>query len=64
MTVQISYKAWLIGRDRDASKNILVATRILVFDLELFIGPLREKERVTSKDDLRSEVAGQYTVYW
>jgi len=46
MAVQISYEAWLIGRDMDASKKILVATRILVFDFELFIG-VRCKEVVS-----------------
>jgi hypothetical protein len=38
MAVQINYEAWLIGRDIDASKKIFVATGILVFDFELFIG--------------------------
>ena len=29
---------WLISREMDASKKILVITRILVFDFELFEG--------------------------
>ena len=33
--VQMSDKAWLIGRRLDASQKIFVATRILVFDFEL-----------------------------
>jgi hypothetical protein len=33
-----SYEAWLKCRNEDASKKILVATEILVFDFELFIG--------------------------
>ena len=46
--VQISYEAWLIGRDMDASKKILVATRILVFDFELFIGARCEKQTLVT----------------
>jgi hypothetical protein len=34
----MSYEAWLIGRKVDASKKILVATEILLFDFELFTG--------------------------
>jgi len=36
--VQISHEARLISRDEDASKRILVATGILLFDFELLIG--------------------------
>jgi len=36
--VQISYEAWLKCRNEDTSKKIFVATGILVFDFELFIG--------------------------
>jgi hypothetical protein len=36
--VQISYGAWLIRRNVDASKIILYGNRDLVFDFELFIG--------------------------
>jgi hypothetical protein len=36
----MSDEAWLIGREMDASKKILLAIRILVFDFELFIGEL------------------------
>jgi len=35
--LSISYERWLICRNEDASKKI-VATGILVFDFELFIG--------------------------
>ena len=38
--VQISYEAWLIGRNEDVSKKIFVATGILVFHFELLIGGL------------------------
>ena len=41
----MSNEAWLIGREMDASKKILVATRILVFDFELFIVELRQLTR-------------------
>lgn len=34
----MSEETWLIGREVDASKKILVITGILVFDFELFIG--------------------------
>ena len=34
----IGYEAWLICYNEDASKKIFVATGILVFDFELFIG--------------------------
>jgi hypothetical protein len=37
----ISYERWLICHNEDASKKI-VATEILVFDFELFIGGLCE----------------------
>ena len=36
--IQISYERWLISRNEDASKRIFVATGILVFDFDLFIG--------------------------
>jgi hypothetical protein len=36
----MSYERWLIHRNEDASKKIFVATGILVFDIELFIGVL------------------------
>ncbi|NVL91109.1 MAG: hypothetical protein HWN69_09020, partial [Desulfobacterales bacterium] len=39
--VQIGYEAWLICRNVDASKKILMATEILVFDFELFVGGRR-----------------------
>jgi len=32
------YARWLICRNEDASKKIFVATGILVFDFELFVG--------------------------
>jgi len=35
-----SSERWLICRNEDASKKILVAMGILVFDFELFIGVL------------------------
>jgi len=34
----LSFKHWLIGRNEDASKKIFLATGILVFDFEFFIG--------------------------
>ena len=34
----MSDETWLIGRKVDASKKIFVATEILLFDFELFIG--------------------------
>ena len=34
----MSSEHWLISRNKDASKKIFVATGILVFDFELFIG--------------------------
>jgi hypothetical protein len=39
----MSYEAWLRGRNGDASKKIFVATGIIVFDFELFIGELSQK---------------------
>ena len=36
--VQISCEAWLRGRNVDASKENFVATGIIVFGFELFIG--------------------------
>jgi hypothetical protein len=38
LAVQMSDETWLIGRKMDASKKIFMATRIIVFDIELFIG--------------------------
>ena len=38
MKLQLSYERWLKCRNEDASKKIFVATGILVFDFELFIG--------------------------
>jgi hypothetical protein len=38
----ISHEAWLIGSTVDASKKNFVATGILVFDVQLFIGRLYE----------------------
>ena len=40
-----SDEAWLTGREMHASKQICMVMRILVFDLELFIGGLAENER-------------------
>ncbi len=34
----MSDETWLMDREVDASKKILVATETLVFDFELFIG--------------------------
>ena len=34
----MSYEAWLRGDNVDASKTIFVATEMLAFDFELFIG--------------------------
>jgi hypothetical protein len=42
----MSYEAWLIGRNVDASKNIFMATGILVFDVELFIGARHQKKLI------------------
>ena len=36
-TYRLSYEAWLTGRNVDASEKD-VATRVLVFDFELFMG--------------------------
>jgi hypothetical protein len=44
----MSGEAWLIGRKVDASKKIFVATGILVFDFELFIGGYGQKTRTNS----------------
>jgi len=41
----MSHETWLIGREMDASKKIIVATRFFVFDFELFIGGRRQKRR-------------------
>ncbi len=53
--VQISYEAWLICRNEDASKKIFVATGSLVFDYELFIDGhydlLDNKEALLTKSD-------------
>ena len=38
--VQISYEARLISHNEDASKKIFMATEVLVFDFEVFIGGL------------------------
>lgn len=39
--------AWLRTHNMDASKNIFVVTDILLFDFELFIGALYQKETAT-----------------
>jgi len=44
----MSDETWLIDRETDASKKISVARRILVFDFELFIGALGQKEELTT----------------
>ena len=44
-------EAWLKGREIDASKKNFAVTGSLVFDFELFIGGLREKDGVTFKSD-------------
>jgi len=41
----MSDETWLIGREMDASKKILVATGNEVFDFDLFIGGRRQKQR-------------------
>jgi hypothetical protein len=38
-------------------RKFLVATEILVFDFELFIGGLWEKSRVTSEDERSRQIA-------
>ncbi len=67
MAVQIGYEAWLIGRNMDASKKILVATRILVCDFELFIGALVKRRRADKHIGFLPEAActgnGPYSVY-
>ena len=45
----MSDETWLIGRKVDASKKIFVATEILLFDFELFIG---ERSQLLSDIDL------------
>jgi hypothetical protein len=48
----MSDETWWIGRKVDASKKkFFLATEIIVFDFELFIGGQREKRRVTSEYD-------------
>jgi len=41
--VQISYEAWLTRRNVDTSKTFFLATGIIMFDFELFIGGLVRK---------------------
>ena len=41
----MSNEAWLIGREMDDSKEVLVVIRIFVFDFELFIGSPRKITR-------------------
>src|SRR4030042_1479004 len=41
----LSYEAWLISRTVDASKKIFIATRIIVFDFELFMGAGSQEKR-------------------
>ena len=43
----MSDETWLIAREMDAQRKCLVATVILVFDFELFIGELGEEMEVT-----------------
>jgi hypothetical protein len=40
----MSDETWLIGREMDASKKTFWAIGILVFDFELFIGALGQKQ--------------------
>jgi len=40
----MSYEAWLIRRNVDASKKIFAAIGILLFDFEFFIGGRRQKK--------------------
>ena len=41
----MSDETWLIGREVDASKKIVVATGNIVFDFELFIGERSQTKR-------------------
>jgi len=45
IVASLSYATWLISRNVEASKKIFVATGILVFDFELFIGGQLQKLR-------------------
>jgi len=40
MSLFVEIDCWLIRRNEDASKKIFVATEVLVFDFEFFIGVL------------------------
>ena len=52
-SVQIGYEAWLRGRNVDASKKISVATGIIVFDFDLFIGERCRKRADSSTNKTR-----------
>ncbi|MBL7146848.1 MAG: hypothetical protein ISS76_21605 [Phycisphaerae bacterium] len=50
MKLQLSYEAWLISCNEDASKEIFVAIGILVFGFELSIGESCDVRLRTSDD--------------
>jgi len=56
----MSDEAWLKCRNVDASKKIFVATEILVFDFELFIGELYQIKKAGNSFKLPSGYIGGF----